>query len=117
METLGTGAGRVGLTFQIGSVQYEAFEFMEADEVTPVDASGWTFEFFIKQNAGSRVKLFSLTLGNGISFLTYSDNSILITVSAVQSNIKEGEYYFELRRTDLNIPLIYGPATFTHKAS
>lgn len=121
MNTIGTGAGKVGLTFQIGSVQYETINFFSDDaHLVPLDVSHWTFEFFIKANEGSRTKIISLTLGasNGITFVTYSDTGILIKITNAQSLLfEEGEYYWELRRTDLDIPLLYGPANFNFRAS
>jgi len=116
MEELGTGAGQAKLTFQIGSTQYRTFNFFEEDETTPVDASTWTFEFFIKKFKGDIDKIIDLTLGNGISFVTYSDTGVLITVTGAQASIEEGEYYWELRRTDLNIPLLSGVAIFQFNA-
>lgn len=114
MEELGTGAGKAKLTFQIGSTQYRTIKWRESDAVTPLDASSWTFQFLIKKFNGDIDNVISLTLGNGISFVTYSDTEILVVVTGTQSSIEQGEYYWELRRTDLNIPLLSGPAIFQY---
>jgi len=118
MEELGTGAGQAKLTFQIGSVSYHTLEFVQEDGVTPIedDTSGWTFEFYVKDYAGAIEKYFNLTLGNGISWVTYSNTAILITVNATQSLLEEAEYYWELRRTDLNEPFMSGNAIFQYEA-
>lgn len=118
METLPTGAGKAGLTFQIGSDSYHQFDFVQDDEVTPITDSttGWTWEFFIKKSIGDRTKVIDLTLGFGISYVVYSTTSIIIHVSGAQSIVEEGEYYWELRRTDLNEPFMSGPGFFQHEA-
>lgn len=116
-EKLGTGAGKLDLTLQIGSTQYRTFGFNDASG-NPLDISTWTFEFYIKAYAGDLEKILSLTLGNGISFVTYTDTSILVTITGAQATIDpQGEYYWELRRTDLNIPLLSGRVFFTYESA
>lgn len=110
METLGTGAGQIKLIFQIASVRYLQIAFP-----ANVDISKWTFEFFVKKNKGDRLRIFTLTIGAGITFVTYSQ-AILLTFTGAQMTIEEGDYVWELRRTDLNVPLFNGVATFTYDA-
>lgn len=105
MVTLGTGAARLDINFQIGSYRLINFEFN-------TDISLWEFEFFIKKNKGDRLKVFTKTLASGISFPIYSDSSIDLEVLAVDSQIEEGQYYYELRRSDTNTPLISGYSYF-----
>lgn len=107
METLGTGVGKVDIKFQIGSVRSITFAF------TNVDISTWTFEFYLKASIGDRLKTLSLTLGAGLSIPIYSE-SILASFTAVNTSIEEGEYYWELRRADANIPLLSGNAYFNY---
>jgi len=107
--TLGTGAARLNMQFQIASYRLLNFSF-------DVDISLWEFEFFIKKNTGDRLKVFSKTLSDGISFPIYSDTSIDVELSASETLIEEGEYYYELRRTDNNTPLICGYAYFNFDA-
>lgn len=117
MENVGTGAGNLNLTFQIGSKWYKYFLFRRlssAGVYTDEDISTKTFAFFLKKNKGDRVKIFNLTNGNGISVPIYSTNEIRIDVSTSQASIEEGEYYWELRRTDLNAPYISGLAYFVY---
>jgi hypothetical protein len=115
MDTLGTGAGQVDLIFQIGSYRTIQIDFN-------VDISAWTFQWLLKKNKGDGGassnninNVLSLTLNNGISFIVYTD-SILLTFSIAQTNIEEGDYVWELRRTDINVPLLNGIATFTYDA-
>jgi len=112
METIGTGAGQLNIKMQIGSVWIKDFIFRSYNSTTEVytddDLTGATFSFFLKKFKGDRVKMFNLTLGNGIEFITYVDNQIRVTASATQTAIEEGEYYFELRRTDLDKAKVSG---------
>ncbi len=103
-------ARRLPAKFLINAYQEETFPISENG--TAIDVTRYTWEFFIKKNPGSRVKIFSLTLGNGINFPAYTTDEVRVVVSAATSNIDEGEYYYELRRTDLIIPYLNGPATF-----
>lgn len=116
METLGTGAGNFNIVFQIGSAWFKTFVFRRLNSTTGIytdeDISTKTFSFYIKKNKGDRIKLFNLTNGNGISVPIYSTNQIRVDVSAVNSNIEEGEYIWELRRNDLNEPWLSGLAFF-----
>lgn len=116
METLGTGAGNFNIVFQIGSAWFKVLTIRRYNSITGIytdeDISTKTFAFYIKKNKGDRIKIFNLTNGNGISVPIYSTNQIRIDVSAVQSNIEEGEYIWELRRNDLNAPWLSGLAFF-----
>jgi len=109
METLGTGAAVANILFQIGSYRTIIFDF-------GTDVSAWTFELFLKKNKGDRLKTISLTLGSGLSFPVYVSDQIQATFSTTVSLIEEGEYYIELRRTDLGIPLYNGKAYFSFDA-
>lgn len=111
MNTLGTGAGRLNIKLQIGSTKVIYVTFVDTD------ISTWTFQFFLKTNIGSRIKIFTLSgNGNGISLPVYSTDTIAISLSAANTSQEEGEYYFELRRTDLNIPLLNGGAHLSYNA-
>lgn len=110
MKTLGTGAGKVNLKLQIGSTKVIYVTFVDTD------ISTWTFQLFVKYNIGDRVKVITLSNGNGISFPVYSTDQIMISFSAVNTSIQEGEYYWQLHRTDLNIPILNGSAYFSYDA-
>jgi hypothetical protein len=116
MDTLGTGAGNLNLTFQIGSAWYKYIVFRRYSATTGIytdeDISTKTFSFSIKKNKGDRLKVFNLTNSNGITIPVYTTNQIRIDVSGSQSSIEEGEYVWELRRTDLNAPYMSGLAYF-----
>lgn len=120
MEQLGTGAGQLVLYIQINSIWRKTFAFRRyvtsTDTYTDEDLTGTTFEFFLKRNKGDRLKALSLTLNNGIQFVTYYDNRIEVTITAAQSRLEEGEYYYELRRTDLDRAKFSGSAWLTFDA-
>lgn len=116
MTILGTGAIEFGLLFQIASARDITFTFTESDG-SATDISLWTFELFIKKFKGDRVKVISLTFASGLSFPVYEDNQLLAEFTTTDTAIEEGEYYWELRRTDTGEPLIYGPAKFDFDGS
>jgi len=117
METLGTGAGQLNIKMQIGSIWVKDFIFRTYNSATGIytddDLSGATFSFFLKRFKGDRLRIFNLTLNNGIQFITYTSNQIRVTASASQMSIQEGEYYYELRRTDLDKAKVTGFAYLT----
>lgn len=109
METLGSGAAVLDLLFQIGSYRSILFDF-------GTDVSPWTFEFYIKKNKGDRLKTLSLTLGSGLSFPVYASDQVQAILTSANTSIQEGQYYYELRRTDIALPLINGFAYFSFDA-
>jgi hypothetical protein len=109
MESLGSGAAVLDLLFQIGSYRSMLFDF-------GADVSAWTFEFYIKKNKGDRLKTLSLTLGSGLSFPVYTSDQIRVVFSSSDTSIQEGQYYWELRRTDIALPLVNGFAYFSFDA-
>jgi hypothetical protein len=109
METLGSGAAVLDLLFQIGSYRSMLFDF-------GTDVSTWTFEFYLKKNKGDRLKTLSLTLGSGLSFPVYASDQLRATFSSANTSIEEGQYYYELRRTDIALPLVNGFAYFSFDA-
>jgi hypothetical protein len=118
MESLGTGTGNLNITFQINSARVLNFVFRRYSAASGLyfdeDISGKTFAFFVKKNKGDRKKTFNLTLGNGITIPIYSTNELRVALSASNTNIDEGEYVWELRRTDLDAPYLSGLAYFTY---
>jgi hypothetical protein len=105
-------AGNIELRFQINRAGSKTFIFKLNDE--DEDITGTVFEFFVKRYAGDREKIISLTWGSGLSIPVYYDNRILVEVTATQTNIKEGEYYWELYRTDIQKTKLSGIALFKY---
>ena len=67
------------------------------------------FEFRLKKFAGDRNTALTLTVGGGI---TLTGNEIIIRITTTQSNISEGEYYWELLQIDDNETWLNGKAIF-----
>lgn len=115
METVGTGAGRMDLRLQIGSFRELEFIFRTYDTTTETysdeDITTKTFSFFLRKYKGSRKKVVNYTNGNGITIPVYYTNRILVRIQGADTeDSEEGEYYFELRREDLDAPKVYGLA-------
>jgi hypothetical protein len=120
MEEIGTGAGQLVIKMQIGAAWTKDFYFRTYNSTTDVytddTLTGTTYSFFLKKNIGDRLKTFNLTLSNGIAFITYTSNGIRVTATATQTSIQEGEYYYELRRTDLDRAILSGKCFLTYDA-
>lgn len=121
METAGLGTGQLNLNIQIGAIWDQTFTFYIESSTTGQniieDISGKTFSFFVKKFKGDRIKIFNLTNNNGITIPIYSTNQIRVIIPAsMTSTIEEGEYYWELRRTDLDRAKIAGLAYFNFDA-
>ena len=106
-------AKEIKLRFRINAWQSKTFSFLE-DGLNTVDITLWQWEFYIKKFPGDRLKVFSLTNSNGLTFLPYVTNELFVTITAAQSSIEEGEYYWELRRRDIDRPWLNGWADFTY---
>lgn len=117
MVTLGVGAGVFNILFQIGSERIFTIYFFESDGVTQIDISSWTLEFIVRRFKGDRVKTISLTvLNGGITYPVYETNQIETNFTTTDTNISEGEYVWELRRTDENLPILNGLCFFSFNA-
>lgn len=81
------------------------------DSATP-NTTGWTWQLFVKRNPGDRLNAINLTLGNGLRYEVYSDTILVADFSALQTKLEEGEYYYELVRTDIETTWVEGAAYF-----
>jgi hypothetical protein len=121
METVGTGAGQLKLFIQIGSAWEITFAFRTYDSTTEThtndDISGNTFSFSLWKYKGARSKIFNYTNQSGITVPIYSTHEILVRGLAADTvSQEEGDYYFELRRTDLNKAKVFGIAVLSFDA-
>lgn len=115
MNRIGTGAANFDIVLQIGSARVINISFKTktaAGVIAAADISGKTFAFSVKKNKGARTNIFNLTNSNGITVPVYSTDAIRIDVSAVNATQEEGEYIWELRRVDLNMPAGSGKLFF-----
>lgn len=81
------------------------------DSTTP-NTTGWTWQLFVKRFAGARQNVINLTLGNGLRYEVYSDTILVADFSSLQTDLEEGEYYYEIVRTDIETTWIEGAAHF-----
>lgn len=111
MEYVGSGAARLDLKLQIGSFKRLTFVFDE-------DISTKTFVFTLKKYAGARPNAIKYTNGNGIVIPVYSTDRIEVNIQgAASEDLDEGEYYWELRREDLDSPKVFGECVLSFDAT
>lgn len=115
---LGNPSSRRPLYIMIGQQVDIYFNLLENDAVS-TNYAGMTWRFSLRKYAGARQSkdIFYLTLGNGLSYETYSDVVLHAHMTATQTTIEEGEYYWKLERTDIQKTVIDGVcyATFETK--
>lgn len=98
---------RLDLHLRINRIGNVTFSFLQND--LPFSLIYEEFEFFIKRYAGDRQKVISLEIGTGLSV---DDNDLVASVTADQSNISEGEYYWELLKLNSDQTWLSGKAWF-----
>lgn len=104
---------QIRIRIRINAWQTLLIEYLEDGESSGVDITTQQFEFFLKKHPGARTKDLSLTNNSGLTFPAYTTNEILITITAAQSRLEEGEYYWEFRRRDIDRPHLNGWADVT----
>ena len=98
------------LYLQIGSARQLTFIFDE-------DISSKTFVFLIRKYKGARKNIVKYTNQSGITVPIYSTTDIRVNILAADvTEIEEGEYYWELRREDLDQPKVVGLCFFSFDA-
>ena len=107
--------GKLTLRFRIARDGSVTFTFLDSagDAYTVSDKD---YELFVKKNAGNKKDVFSLLTSYAGFGLTFpAANKITATVTIDQTDIKEGEYYWELLCLDTNKTLLSGPAIFYYE--
>lgn len=99
---------RLDFNFRINRIGEKTLTFFGSDDL-PFSLIYEDFEFFIKRYPGDKQSTISLGLGTGLSI---DDNQLIITVTAIQSSITEGEYYYELYKPDDGQTWLSGKAFF-----
>ena len=105
-------AGWLDIEMFINRFRVQRFVFT-ADSIA-FNITDFTWQLVIKDNPGARKNVLSLTLGNGLSFPIYDENVIEARFESVDTNIKEGQYFWQLIRTDTDEPWINGWAEFSY---
>jgi hypothetical protein len=99
------------LYFRKNRAGTKKFIFLD-DDGNPFDISSIDFELFVVNNAGSRGKLISLTIGSGLTVGGAGSNELTATVTSDDTNLNEGACYWELYRTDTEKTWLNGKAVF-----
>ena len=95
----------------IGKFRVQRFVFSAAS--IDFDVSSFTWQLLIKKNPGARTNIISLTLNNGLSFPIYETNVIEARFQSATTRIEEGQYYWQLVKTDTDEPWVNGWAKFS----
>lgn len=88
---------RLDLYFRINRVGSLTFTFLDSDgNAYSIDDiyTDYDFTLQIKNYPGARTNRINLDIGNGLEII--SPNKLMATVTAAQTNIDQGEYYWEL---------------------
>lgn len=101
-------ARRLEVYFRIRRNGSKTFTFYDSDGA-PYPISDKTFEFIVKTNSGDRTNQIRLTESDGIS---KTFNALVVTVDSDDTNIKEGEYYWELYISSTSKTWLSGKAFF-----
>lgn len=109
-------SGRLDVEMLINRFRLQRFVFL-ADSL-PFSVTAFTWQLNIKANEGSYSPLITLsTGGNGLSFPIYETNVIEARFQAAVVNkptIDEGQFYWELVRTDTNEIWVSGHICFKY---
>ena len=107
--------GKVTLNFRIARAGSVTFTFLDASG-NAYTVSDDEFELFVKKNPGNKKDVFSLLTsyaGYGLTFP--ASNKLTATVTTNQTDIKEGEYYWELYNLTTNKTMLSGVANFYYE--
>lgn len=76
------------------------------------DISGYDFKLFVQKRANSNVKLFTLSVGTGLTVQGADNNELLIEVTAAQASQVADSYFFRLYSADEDHTWLNGPWEF-----
>jgi len=107
--------GKITLPFRIARAGSATFTFFDSSGAA-YTVNDKDYELFVKKNPGNKKDVFSLLTSYAGFGLTFpAANKITATVTPDQTDIKEGEYYWELLCLDTNKTLLSGPAIFYYE--
>ena len=90
-------------------------DFQQADEDgvrTPHDISGYDFQLIVFKRFNSTTRLFTLTIGDGLTVQGTDSNELLIDISASRAAQKEDTYFWRLRSVTEDHTWLNGPFEF-----
>jgi hypothetical protein len=102
--------GKLALRLRIRRAGSVTFTFLDASGAA-YTVNDKDYELFVKKNAGNKKDVISLLTSYAGFGLTFpAANKITATVTPDQTDLKEGEYYWELLCLDTNKTMLCGPA-------
>lgn len=106
---------RLDLYFRIKRAGSKSFIFLDENE-SGIDISGYDFELHIKNYPGERNNVLELTVGSGLTVAGTGNRQLNASITVSQSNLKEGEYYWELYKGSTDKTYLSGKAIFHNGA-
>jgi hypothetical protein len=89
----------------------QLFVFTNADG-SAHDISSYNFSLIVQKRANSSVKLFTLTIGNGLTVQGADNNELLIEVTAARATQTADTYFWRLYSADEDHTWLNGPWQF-----
>lgn len=110
----------VRLRARIGEASVpRVFKFRNKDKITgetsPHDISGYDFQLIVFKRANSQVKLFTLTIGDGLSINDGSDedaDELTVEISEERASQRADTYFWRLYSADEDHTWLNGPFEF-----
>lgn len=102
-------ARRLDLYFRVKRVGSKTFRFIDGSGAA-IDISAYDFQLFIKRYEGDNENTILLTVGSGLTVGGSSNDTLTASVTVAQTNIREGEYYWELYRSQTSKTYLSGIA-------
>lgn len=102
---------RLDLYFRINRDGSKRFIFLDENS-DEFDITSIPFELLIRDYPGAKPKVISLTSGAGLEIPVYEVNILEVSVTADQTNINEGEFYWELYLINQKRTWLSGKAFF-----
>lgn len=89
----------------------QVFVFTNADG-SAHDISSYDFSLIVQKRANSSVKLFTLTIGNGLTVQGSGNNELLIEVTSARATQTADTYFWRLYSSDEDHTWLNGPWQF-----
>lgn len=74
--------------------------FNDGSPRTPHDISAYDFELIVFKRINSLVKLFTLTIGKGLTVQGDDNNELLVEITQEQASVRADTYFWLLRSRD-----------------
>lgn len=84
--------------------------FYQEDGTTAYDISGLDFKLFVFKRQNTTQKLFTLSIGSGLS--VEDTNKLIIEITAAQADQVPGTYFYRLHSTTEDHTWLNGPFSF-----